>query len=140
MKKLLAAAILLAAFQFFPQTMSAQQFDYNWVYAQYSCHQGNHTSTVYAQSDVFTICHEDGGADHIGYVKQYHSQSADQAAQAACGGGTLTLITWGGGPGPNEGAGAQARAQADHDQFWKSRTGTPVRAFFVPAPYSGKCR
>ena len=139
MKKLLAVTILLTGFQFFPQTLfAADQFDFNWAYAQYSCRQGNNTSTVWAQSNVFAICHSDPGSlRHIETAKQF-AGSAEQAAQAVCPGGTMTLVTWGGGNGPNYGPGAQAAAQRDHDQWWRSRH--PLRDFFVSAPYSRNCR
>jgi hypothetical protein len=113
-------------------------FTYSHVVAHYTCKTYGSAKYLNAYSQVFPACFQE--TSHL-KVAQGQTRNADQAAQAACGGGTITYQSLSPG-GPHEGPDAVNSANRDRDSDIKSdiHFGNMTTSFFVSAPYSGKCQ
>jgi hypothetical protein len=118
---------------------SKPAFIWSHVVAHYTCKTYGSVRYLNAYSQVFPACYA-GEISHL-EIAQAQTRNADQAAQAACGGGTITYKSLSQG-GPHEGSDAVNSANRDRDSDIKVdiNFGNMTTSFYVSAPYSGVCQ
>jgi hypothetical protein len=111
-------------------------FDYSYVVAHYTCKTYGSVRYLNAYSQFFPACLQE--TSHLS-VAERQTRNADQAAQAACGGGSITYqhLSPGVPPVHDEKSANVTRDAAIKDDI---RLGNMTTSFFVSAPYSGKCQ
>lgn len=119
------------------------RMSYTYAVARYSCTTYGSVKRLDVYSQVFGVCYQE---TYHNAVAKDHLQSADQAAQAACGGTISYQGLDAGVPYPGSliqgSAAAQASAARDLNKAILGDIGYGFKTanFFVVAPYSGKCQ
>lgn len=135
---LFGVLLLVFSTQAYSQPETAPQFEFNYVYVEYSCHTSGIAAKNYlvrAYSQVFAMCPGEG--THIGVVKS-QPQDPLRAAESVCRTGELNLERYGGGAPASQANAEASRAKEIRD--WLRIDNVLVENFYVVAPYSRSCR